>query len=132
MTGESETHEIETQLSSMADTKPADALQDREEEVDDHPTLSPYALAALQEFLAQQMSTAEGKERESDAKEAVQLLPEDWRLSQFWYSPETAHTIAEEVFSVFTQFSHDSPHSRPSVACIACPTLFAYLKVSLS
>lgn len=125
-----ETHGTETQVSSMADTKPADALQDREEEKgdDDLPKLSPYALAALREFLAEQTSSAAAMERESEGKEAVQLLPEDWRLSQFWYSLETAQTVADEVSSLLTHFSDDALRSPPSVACIACPTLFAYLK----
>ncbi|KAK7278785.1 hypothetical protein RJT34_23821 [Clitoria ternatea] len=83
-------------------------------EDDDVPVLSSHALAALQEFLTEQQS-------QSDAEE-VSLVSEDWRLSQFWYTPQTATTIAKEVLTL----CHASPHSR--VACIACPTLYAYLK----
>ncbi|KAE9465684.1 hypothetical protein C3L33_02397, partial [Rhododendron williamsianum] len=30
----------------------------------------------------------------------VALLAEDWRLSQFWYDPDTAETVAREVLSL--------------------------------
>lgn len=132
MTVENENHDTKTQASPMADTKPADLPQQTEqqeqEDDDDEPTLSPYALEALREFLAEQTPSAVAEERESD-EERVQLLQEDWRMSQFWYSPETAHTVADEVFSLLNQFSADDAlDGPPSVACIACPTLFVYLK----
>lgn len=45
-------------------------------------------------------------------------------MSQFWYSPETAGIVAKEVLYLL-----DSVESgRGSVACVSCPTLFAYLK----
>ncbi|KAJ7971383.1 Protein-lysine N-methyltransferase [Quillaja saponaria] len=83
---------------------------------DDAPVLSSHALAALKEFLAEQNPDAE---TEGDSE--VVLVSEDWRLSQFWYEPETAKTLAEEVLTLSEGFN-----SR--IACIACPTLFAYLK----
>ncbi|KAJ1432885.1 Protein-lysine N-methyltransferase Efm5/EEF1AKMT1 [Sesbania bispinosa] len=78
--------------------------------------LSSHALAALKEFLAEQQSHPV-----ADSNAEVALVSEDWRLSQFWYNTETAKTIAEEVLTLC-----DGVHSR--VACIACPTLYAYLK----
>ncbi|RDY05150.1 EEF1A lysine methyltransferase 1, partial [Mucuna pruriens] len=82
---------------------------------DDEPVLSSHTLAALKEFLAEQ-------QRDSDAGDSeVSLVSEDWRLSQFWYSSETAKTVAEEVLSLC-----GGVHAR--VACIACPTLYVYLK----
>ncbi|KAK7392748.1 hypothetical protein VNO78_21195 [Psophocarpus tetragonolobus] len=82
---------------------------------DDEPVLSSHTLAALKEFLAEQ-------QRESDVVDSeVSLVSEDWRLSQFWYSAETAKTVAEEVLTLCS-----GVHAR--VACIACPTLYAYLK----
>ncbi|KAK6152206.1 hypothetical protein DH2020_014841 [Rehmannia glutinosa] len=50
------------------------------------------------------------------------LVAEDWRLSQFWYDRQTAETIAAEVATLCETLS------SPRVSCIACPTLYAYLK----
>nr|XP_043610678.1 EEF1A lysine methyltransferase 1 [Erigeron canadensis] len=86
---------------------------------DDTPTLSAQTLEALKEFLSEQNLSVT---TENDEKE-VSLVTEDWRLSQFWYDRETAETVAREVHALYT--SLDPP---PSVACIACPTLYAYLK----
>lgn len=85
-------------------------------EDDDTPVLSSQALAALKEFLSEQQSNSDAGDSE------VSLLSEDWRLSQFWYDAETANTVSEEVLTLC-----NGVDSR--VACIACPTLYAYLKV---
>ncbi|KAK8773910.1 hypothetical protein V5799_011556 [Amblyomma americanum] len=53
------------------------------------PELSDYAKAALEEFL---------REREEQEKGAVP--EEDWQLSQFWYSDETAAALAKEAMRV--------------------------------
>ena len=84
---------------------------------DDEPALSSHTLAALKEFLAEQ-------QHHSDAGggSEVSLVSENWNLSQFWYSAETAKTVAEEVLTL-----SGGVHAR--VACIACPTLYVYLKV---
>lgn len=95
---------------------------------DDTPTLSLETLAALKEFLAEQNGppvNAEPEEEEEKEKE-VALVTEDWRLSQFWYDRDTAETVAHEVLTL-TQPSQSQSDFR--VACIACPTLYAYLKV---
>ncbi|KAJ4705481.1 Protein-lysine N-methyltransferase [Melia azedarach] len=86
-------------------------------EEDDRPMLSSQALAALQEFLAEQNQTTEN----DTESHTVALVSEDWRLSQFWYDDVTAETVAEEVVSLCRD-------SDSRVACIACPTLYAYLK----
>lgn len=96
-----------------------------DEEDDDIPALSAHALAALKEFLSEQnqpLTEPESPETGGEGKE-VALIAEDWRLSQFWYDSETAETIAREIISLSTDLD-----SR--VACIACPTLYAYLKVT--
>ncbi|KAH9737744.1 protein-lysine N-methyltransferase [Citrus sinensis] len=92
------------------------------EEDDDRPMLSSQALAALQEFLSEQNQTSETAQNktESDSDE-VALVSEDWRLSQFWYDAVTAETVAQEAVSLCSD-------SDSRVACIACPTLYAYLK----
>ncbi|XP_052174052.1 uncharacterized protein LOC127789247 isoform X2 [Diospyros lotus] len=88
-------------------------------EDNDPPMLSSQTLEALKEYLSEQgtwESLAEVEEEE------VALVAEDWRLSQFWYDRNTAETVAKEVLTLC--HSLDSP----SVACVACPTLYAYLK----
>lgn len=92
-------------------------------EDDDPPMLSSYALEALKEFLAEQNSTTVHESSAEVQDEEVALMTEDWGLSQFWYDRDTAETVAKEVLTLC--HSLDSP----SVACIACPTLYAYLKV---
>ncbi|KAE8726490.1 RHOMBOID-like protein 15 [Hibiscus syriacus] len=89
---------------------------------DDPPALSSQAIAALKEFLEEQSQSLANHETEETKPESeVALVTEDWRLSQFWYDPHTARTISQEVVSLCT-----ASHYR--VACIACPTLYAYLK----
>jgi hypothetical protein len=83
---------------------------------EDTPVLSSHALSALKEFLSEQQTHSDAGDSE------VSLVSEDWRLSQFWYDSETAKTVAEEVLTL-------SNGVDPRVACIACPTLYAYLKV---
>ncbi|XP_061360737.1 uncharacterized protein LOC133304695 [Gastrolobium bilobum] len=93
-----------------------------ESEKDDAPVLSSHALAALKEFLAEQKGHSVADSHAGNAADTdVALVSEDWRLSQFWYSAETAKTVAEEVLTLC-----NGVNSR--VACIACPTLYAYLK----
>ncbi|TXG58057.1 hypothetical protein EZV62_015886 [Acer yangbiense] len=84
--------------------------------------LSSQALAALQEFFAEQTQAVETDRTETES-ETVALVSEDWRLSQFWYDAETAETVAKEVVSLCGGADSDC-----RVACIACPTLYAYLK----
>uniref|UniRef100_A0A7N1A9S4 Protein-lysine N-methyltransferase n=1 Tax=Kalanchoe fedtschenkoi TaxID=63787 RepID=A0A7N1A9S4_KALFE len=96
-------------------------------EDDDQPMLSAHALQALKEFLTEQnqLSAAAdedgGTTTESGSDTTVSLVKEDWRMSQFWYDPETAQTVAAEVADLCK-----SDDFR--VACVACPTLYAYLK----
>ncbi|KAJ1696851.1 hypothetical protein LUZ63_005363 [Rhynchospora breviuscula] len=91
-----------------------------EEDDDDVPALSAQTLAALREFVAEQ------REKEGTGEEGeVALVTEDWRLSQFWYDRSTAETLVEEIRFLSDSFSGSQP---PSVACISCPTLYAYLK----
>ncbi|XP_031095787.1 EEF1A lysine methyltransferase 1 [Ipomoea triloba] len=89
---------------------------------DDIPQLSSHALEALREFIAEQNRTVVEASSGEQPEEEVALLAEDWRLSQFWYDRETAETVAREVLALCETLEF------PSVACIACPTLYAYLK----
>lgn len=92
-----------------------------EEDDEDPPMLSSHALAALQELLGEQNRSLAAHARE-EPEEEVALVSEDWRLSQFWYDRETAETVASEVLYLCSG-------SATRIACIACPTLYAYLKV---
>nr|KAF6373514.1 EEF1A lysine methyltransferase 1 [Pipistrellus kuhlii] len=62
-------------------------------EDDDVPQLSSHALAALQEFYAE-------KNQCGGDKYNVGRIEENWQLSQFWYSQETALRLAKEVTAV--------------------------------
>ncbi|KAM0871777.1 hypothetical protein ACQ4PT_039156 [Festuca glaucescens] len=75
---------------------------------------------ALQEFLEQRV---EGEKGEGDGG-GVELVAEDWRLSQFWYDERTARELAAEVSRLASGLD------GAAVACVACPTLYAYLKKS--
>lgn len=90
---------------------------------DDTPTLSSHTLEALKEFLAEQSRAQTEAPSATAAEDDVALVSEDWRLSQFWYNRETAETVANEVLNLCRLID------SPAVACIACPTLYAYLKV---
>ncbi|XP_057805219.1 uncharacterized protein LOC131020440 [Salvia miltiorrhiza] len=106
---------------SVNDTVVVNGISGDEE--DDIPMLSSHALEALKEFLAEQNQAAAAAEEAVDGDgEEVALVTEDWRLSQFWYDRQTAETIAAEVAAL----SETLP--SPRVSCIACPTLYAYLK----
>lgn len=87
------------------------------EEDDDPLVLSSHTLAALQEFLTEQKQN-----QNQSSEEEVPLVSENWNLSQFWYNKDTAETIAKEILHLCTSTSS-------SAVCIACPTLYAYLKV---
>ncbi|CAK9137886.1 unnamed protein product [Ilex paraguariensis] len=101
-----------------------DVIDDDDHDADP-PVLSSFALEALKEFLSEQNRTLNADystDGASEEKESVALLAEDWRLSQFWYDRRTAETVAEEVLTLCQTLD------SPKVACIACPTLYAYLK----
>ncbi|VDO08023.1 unnamed protein product [Brugia timori] len=74
---------------------------------DDTPQLSAEALNALTEFYAGM-----------NASDKV-TIKEDWQLSQFWYSEETALKLAEECVR--------NTGDGGRIACISCPTLLDYL-----
>lgn len=75
--------------------------------------LSPETLAALQSVLAERAAGVE-------AAAADPFGVEDWALSQFHYTDETARRVAGEVARVCG--------AGGRVACVSCPTLFAALQ----
>jgi len=78
-------------------------------------TLSPHTFSALQQFYSEQ------EEKEALATQDTQPeVGEDWQLSQFWYSRDTALTLARVCAKVV------GPQGR--VACVSAPTLFKAIK----
>lgn len=109
---------------------PAPIAKEAGEDYDDSdlPCLSSHTLAALQEFFLQNQPSldadaADNVEKTENKGVQADLLPEDWRLSQFWYDPATAQVVAEELHYL-------SRLTASTVACIACPTLYVQLKKS--
>jgi len=94
---------------------------------DDLPQLSAETFSALSEFYKEQ------DEREKQQDEVRDLIEngediswkEDWQLSQFWYSDETANILAKAVMN--------SVENGGRIACISAPTLYrACLKLDNS
>uniref|UniRef100_A0A804Q788 Nucleic acid binding n=1 Tax=Zea mays TaxID=4577 RepID=A0A804Q788_MAIZE len=109
----------------MDDERVSGEVREQEDDDDKVPQLSAAAMEALREFLAGQHRPKEQNEA-GGGEDEVELVPEDWRLSQFWYDERTARELVEEVVRLV------SPSGSGSVAgvmaCIACLTLYAYLK----
>ncbi|NP_001188087.1 EEF1A lysine methyltransferase 1 [Ictalurus punctatus] len=83
---------------------------------DDVPQLSAAALAALQEFYAE---NGAGPSALRDSY-TVGAIKEDWRMSQFWYSDETATRLAEEAIQ--------QAGKQGRIACISAPSVYQKLK----
>ncbi|CAK6442981.1 unnamed protein product [Pipistrellus nathusii] len=82
-------------------------------EDDDVPQLSSHALAALQEFYAE-------KNQCGGDKYNVGRIEENWQLSQFWYSQETALHLAKEVTAAAGEGGR--------VACVSTPSVYLKLR----
>ncbi|BDA47781.1 EEF1A lysine methyltransferase 1 [Coccomyxa sp. Obi] len=87
------------------------STDERRSEDNDRPVLSEGTMAALNEFLAESQATTNG---------AQNPFAENWGLSQFWYTEETAGHVARECVEAA------GPSGR--IACIACPSLFRQLR----
>ncbi|XP_059540211.1 EEF1A lysine methyltransferase 1 [Myotis daubentonii] len=86
-------------------------------EDDDVPQLSSHTLAALQEFYAEKKQCAYPG---GDDKYNVGRIEENWQLSQFWYSQETALRLAKEVTSAAGEGGR--------VACVSTPSVYQKLR----
>ncbi|XP_038617728.1 EEF1A lysine methyltransferase 1 [Tachyglossus aculeatus] len=87
-------------------------------EDDDVPQLSAYALAALQEFYTERQQRQPGPD--GDKKFSVGVIEEDWQLSQFWYSDETASRLAAEAISAAGKGGR--------IACVSAPSVYQKLR----
>ncbi|XP_028291661.1 EEF1A lysine methyltransferase 1 [Gouania willdenowi] len=90
-----------------------------ESDDDDIPTLSAHTLAALQEFYNETRTSPDTAQASSD-QFAVGAVEEDWRMSQFWYSDETAVQLAEELVREAGESGR--------IACISAPSVYQKLK----
>ncbi|XP_063300966.1 EEF1A lysine methyltransferase 1 [Pelobates fuscus] len=86
---------------------------------DDVPQLSSHALATLQEFYAEQ-AEQNTEHLEPDYKFSVGAVEEDWQLSQFWYSDETALNLAKELIQACGE--------NGRIACVSTPSIYQKLK----
>ncbi|KAI9203604.1 putative N6-adenine methyltransferase-domain-containing protein [Polychytrium aggregatum] len=101
---------------------------------DDEPlTLSSDAMSALTQFLSEKKEQEAAFEclREAAHQSADQMaaqarildmsaFKEDWQLSQFWYSEETAAALAKEAI--------EQTDDGAWIACVSSPTAFVALK----
>uniref|UniRef100_A0A1A7WU68 EEF1A lysine methyltransferase 1 n=1 Tax=Iconisemion striatum TaxID=60296 RepID=A0A1A7WU68_9TELE len=85
----------------------------------DVPTLSAHTLAALQEFYNETRTGPDHSATPSD-QFAVGAVEEDWRMSQFWYSDDTAARLAEEVIREAGEGGR--------IACVSSPSVYQKLK----
>ena len=52
-------------------------------------------------------------------------LPEDWQLSQFWYTDATADALASAVAAAVANVD------QPRIACVSAPTLYRLVILGL-
>ncbi|EDL36169.1 RIKEN cDNA 2510005D08, isoform CRA_b [Mus musculus] len=88
-----------------------------ESEDDDIPQLSSHTLAALQEFYAEQKQSVNPR---GDDKYNVGVIEENWQLSQFWYSQDTALRLAREAI--------DAAGEGGRIACVSAPSVYQKLR----
>ena len=92
-------------------------LEDGEEE----PQLSAATFSALAEFYSEQEAREEQQEAARQLAESGADIDwkEDWQLSQFWYSEETALSLARAVLDSVKEMDGGA-----RVACVSAPTLY--------
>ncbi|KAK8724616.1 hypothetical protein OTU49_011175 [Cherax quadricarinatus] len=86
---------------------------------DDSLQLSAQTMGALLEFYKEQEERAD-KLRQIEEGDIPEFFEENWNMSQFWYSEETAKSLAEECLR--------AAGNHGSIACVSSPTLYRMLK----
>ncbi|KAL6945494.1 Protein-lysine N-methyltransferase efm5 [Hanseniaspora vineae] len=96
---------------------------------DDELALSAATLAALQEFRQEEtqrqeefakLASAAERDFESSKHKGIHLFKEDWQLSQFWYSDETADTLADALL--------EGADENTVIAIVSAPSVYAAIK----
>ncbi|XP_075706122.1 EEF1A lysine methyltransferase 1 [Rhinoderma darwinii] len=93
---------------------------DGSDDEDDVPQLSAHALAALQDFYTEQQQRESLISGPAYDKFEVGAVEEDWQLSQFWYSDETAQSLAKEAI--------EASGKNGRIACVSAPSVYQKLK----
>jgi hypothetical protein len=95
-------------------------------------SLSSSTLAALKEFMAEEQQRKEQfaalraqaevqfDNASSTSNVGIDAFKEDWNLSQFWYSDETAKVLADELL--------DGADETTRIVIISAPSVFAEIK----
>ncbi|XP_071746801.1 EEF1A lysine methyltransferase 1 [Lepeophtheirus salmonis] len=90
-------------------------------------SLTTETFTALQEYYSEQeerdarrLAVDNFNEEELSTSNCNEVVSEDWQLSQFWYTEETAASLAKEAIRI--------AKSDGMVACISCPTLYIAIK----
>ncbi|PMD20508.1 hypothetical protein NA56DRAFT_749481 [Hyaloscypha hepaticicola] len=96
---------------------------------DEVPALSGSTLNALKEFYAdrdarlkqfEDLKTVAEQNAERGVPLTMDAFAEDWNESQFWYSDETAKTLAEELLK--------GTDGNNTIAVVSAPSVFVQLK----
>lgn len=100
-------------------------MSDSDSDSDIEIQLSAHALAALSEFreeedarlkeFQQMLEKADGDFEEQKKQKGMELFKEDWQLSQFWYSDETADILADALLEGADEATVIAVLSAPSV-----------------
>ncbi|XP_069828142.1 EEF1A lysine methyltransferase 1 [Dendropsophus ebraccatus] len=93
---------------------------DASDDDDEVPQLSAHTLAALQVFYTEQEQRESQKAGPGYDRFAVGAVEEDWQLSQFWYSDETALSLAKEAI--------EASGRNGRIACVSAPSVYQKLK----
>jgi hypothetical protein len=96
--------------------------------------LSAAAREALLAVLAETAEASSRASREADISATGLALAtsEDWQLSQFWYSEETARGLGELVRSLAREAVAGAPPRAAVVAFLSCPSAFKALRAILA
>ncbi|OQO05156.1 hypothetical protein B0A48_08176 [Cryoendolithus antarcticus] len=99
----------------------------------DVPVLSAETLRLLQEFQSEKdtrekhfqdlKANAEAK-FDDDAALTMDAFAEDWQVSQFWYSDETAQTLARQLL--------DGANADSCIAVVSAPSVYVQLRKLLT
>ncbi|KAK3174939.1 hypothetical protein OEA41_002185 [Lepraria neglecta] len=103
-------------------------MNDHGEDDDEALELPSDTLAALQDFYSERDSRekcfadlkAEVERKGSQAQLSIDMFSEDWNASQFWYSDETATTLAKQLL--------EGASTSTNICIVSAPSVFVQLK----